>query len=188
MHGKMRDRLRRDPLEHRLAGLGERTSPDTAQPKAPDDLVLDRRPLVQTGVDHPGRIDGHLYLAHEVWITLAHQHAENMGMGVGEMLAPHDVGVRIDPEDAQLAASAIVKISDRREINQTIPANRDDAFRRVAVDGGTRRSDLRKKRRSADDARIGLECRPALGSGTSIVSSGPSAGGARKARSSAPKR
>jgi hypothetical protein len=76
------------------------------------------------------------------------------------MLGPHDVRVRIDPKNSQLAASALVKIGDRRKVNQTIPAYRDDAFRRVAVDGGTRRSDLSKKRDSTDDARIRVDGRP----------------------------
>ena len=44
-----------------------------------------------------GWIDGHLYLAHEVWITLAHQHAQDVGMGVGKC-SGRDVRMRIDPE------------------------------------------------------------------------------------------
>ena len=124
------------------------------------------------------------FTSYEVWITLAHQHAQDVGMGVGEMLGPHDVRMRIDPGRRACRHSAR---SDRRSARgrSDNPAERYDALGRVAVDGGAPPWQERSAARPTMPASV-WSVAPSSGSGTSIVSSGPSAGGARKARSSAP--
>jgi len=119
-----------------------------------DEARLERRRLGQSDIQNAAWVQRPGYGSDEVGISLTHQNSENMRVGILELRGSHHVRVGVDPYHRQIVAVAFAQIGDRREIDQTVTAQRHNCLRLMPGDGRTGSGELIEQRLARNDAAV----------------------------------
>ncbi len=140
------------PLQHRLAGVGQRLGTGTAQPETFDERGFSLEGLLQACIHHIGRLDRAFHRVDEILVTFAQQIAHDHRMRMLEVSGCHDVRVSVDPQHRKVTVVTFVQVGEWREVDQTVATQNHQPVRLMPVDQLPCKVELREQRMAGDNA------------------------------------